>query len=96
MPKGDPYIDSKQFASKGKSTKDTLVSVLHNVHTAIDHGDIAVRVLFTDFTKGIDLIGHNILVSKLVQLGVSKPLVQQSTAFLTNCKQWVEIGVFPG
>jgi hypothetical protein len=91
MPEVEHHIDTKQFANKGKSTKDALVSILHNIHTALDNGDTAVRIFFTDFTKGFDLIDHNILLAKLAKLGVSDVLIRWIAAFLTNRKQRVRV-----
>lgn len=76
-------------------TTDALVSTLHSIHTSLDRGNVAVRVLFTDFTKGFDLIDHNILVEKLDKLKISTTLIKWIIAFLTNRKQRVKIsGVY--
>ena len=54
----DDKIDRRQYACKGCSTTDVLLSMLQAVYEAVDSGEASARLFFTDFTKGFDLIDH--------------------------------------
>ena len=43
--------------------------MLHHWHAAVDNGE-SVRTVFVDFAKAFDHIDHNVLVAKLVSLGL--------------------------
>ena len=68
-------LDPWQYAREGHSTTDALVYILQAVHEATDSGNCGARILFTDFTKGFDLINHNILVLELTNIGVHPVLI---------------------
>jgi len=59
------YIDPKQFARKGQSTTHVLVYRLQAIHEAIDRGISCVRIFFSDFSKGFDMIDHHICTDEL-------------------------------
>jgi hypothetical protein len=67
-------IDPREYARKGHSTTDALLYMLQAIYEAVDNGDTAVRILFADFSKGYDLIDHNILIGELEKLEVSPVL----------------------
>ena len=48
--------------------------MLQAIYEAVDNGDTAARILFADFSKGFDLIDHNILIGELEKLEVSPVL----------------------
>ena len=50
------------------------------------------RILFTDLSKGFDLVDHSVLVSELRDLGVHEALIRWIGAFLTGRSQQVKIG----
>ena len=54
------------------------------IHEAIDRGNNCVRIFFSDFSKGFDLIDHQILVEELSLLGVDPVLFSWIRSFLTN------------
>ena len=85
-------IDSKQFARRGHSTTHALVYLLQAIHEAIDRGNNCVRIFFSDFSKGFDLIDHQILMDELSLLGVDPVLFSWIRSFLTNRTQAVRIG----
>ena len=85
-------IDPRQFACKGHSTTDALIYMLQPIYEAIDSGNAEARIFFADFTKGFDLIDHNILMQELIKLNIHPALLNWITAFLTNRKQAVRIG----
>ena len=91
LPQLDNKIDVRQYARKGHSTTDALLYLLQAIYEAIDRGNTAARIFFTDFSKGFDLIDHNILLRKLKTLDVSPVLVGWIAAFLTNRQQAVKI-----
>ena len=94
LPQLDNKIDVRQYARKGHSTTDALLYLLQAIYEAIDRGNTAARIFFTDFSKGFDLIDHNILLRKLKTLDVSLVLVGWIAAFLTNRQQAVKIDDF--
>ena len=53
----------------GKSTRETIVYILHPASEALDKSVWAVR-FFGDFRKGFDLIDHKILLDKLSNLSI--------------------------
>ena len=85
-------LDPRQYAREGHSTTDALVYLLQAVHEATDSGNCGARILFTDFTKGFDLIDYNILVLELTNIGVHPVLINWIKSFLYNRRQAVRIG----
>ena len=85
-------IDLKQFALPGRSTTHALVYLLHCILEALDNSHCYARILFTDFSKGFDLVDHSVLVSELRDLGVHEALIRWIRAFLTGRSQQVKIG----
>jgi len=64
-------LDDRQYgALKQRSTTHALVDMLHHWHVAVDKGQ-SVRTVFVDLTKAFDHVDHNVLVSKLVALGLA-------------------------
>ena len=59
-----------KYARRGHSTTDALIYLLQAVHEALDAGDSGARIFFADFSKGFDLIYHNILISELEKLDI--------------------------
>ena len=51
-----------------------------------------IRIFFSDFSKGFDLVDLNVLLSELNNLDVDPHLVRWIAAFLTNRSQRVGIG----
>ncbi len=71
LPELDNKIDVRQYARKGHSTTDALLYLLQAIFEAMDRGNTAARIFFADFSKGFDLIDHNILLRELEKLSVS-------------------------
>ena len=93
LPELDNKIDVRQYARKGHSTTDALLYLLQAIYEAIDRGNTAARIFFADdFSKGFDLIDHNILLRMLKTLDVSPMLIGWISAFLTNRQQAVKVG----
>ena len=55
-------LDDKQFALPGKSCSHALVYLLHHIFASLDGDNCFARILFTDFSKGFDLVDHNVLI----------------------------------
>ena len=84
-------IDCFQFAMKGRSTTQALVYFLHNVLEALNRGNCSVRAFFADFSKGFDLVEHNVLCTEMNKLDIHPALVRWIRSFLTHRSQCVRI-----
>ena len=85
----DLTSDDRQYgAFKQRSTTHALVDMLHHWHAAIDKGQ-SVRTLFVDFAKEFDHVDHNVLVSKMVALGLPDVIVRWICALLRDRRQHV-------
>lgn len=91
LPQLEGRLDKRQFARKGLSTTDALISFLQPIMEAIDKGDNIARIFFTDFSKGFDRIDHNILMEKLQKLNIHPVLTNWVSAFLSNRMQSVRV-----
>ena len=77
-------IDPNQFGClKGTSTTFSLLDMVHNWLSNIDTQDQHLRLCFLDFSKAFDRIGYNVLIEKLIHLGVRRSLIPLITNFLT-------------
>ena len=85
-------LDSKQFALPGRSTTQALVYLLHTILESVDGGEMYVRMFFSDFSSGFNLVDHNVLLRELDNLDVDPHLVRWIAAFLTNRNQRVRVG----
>ena len=92
LPQLNGKIDPRQVACRGHSTTDALLFMLQAIYEAVDCADLGARVFFTDFSKGFDLIDHNILMTELRKLEVDPALISWIAAFLTDRQQVVRIG----
>ena len=77
-----------------KTTTHALVYILHCIVEAFDKGHCYARVLFTDFSKGFDLIDHNVLCDELRSLDIHEVLINWIASFLTNRSQKVKVGSY--
>jgi hypothetical protein len=91
LPQLEGKIDKYQFARKGQSTTDALISFLQPIYEAIDKGDNIAQIFFTDFSKGFDRMDHNILISNLQKLNIHPAITNWVSAFLPNRMQSVRI-----
>ena len=82
-------LDVKQFAVSGKSTVHAMVYLLHLALEALDRGNCSLRLFFTDFRKGFDLIDHHVLLSNLSKFNLHACLVRWVAAFLQGRSQRV-------
>ena len=84
-------LDNKQFALQGRSTTQALNFFMHTILETLDTCGRYIRIFFSDFSKGFDLVDHNVLLSELNNLDVDPHLVKWIAAFLTNRSQRVRI-----
>ena len=91
LPQLEGKVDKHQFARKGMSTTDALISFLQPIFEAIDKGDNIARIFFTDFSKGFDRVDHNVLMENLQKLNIQPALSNWMSAFLSNRMQATRI-----
>ena len=76
-------IDIQQFGClRGSSTAYCLLDMIHNWLFHLDSPDKHIRLLFLDYTKDFDRIGHNVLISELIDIGVRCSLIPWNIRFL--------------
>ena len=86
-------IDPRQFGClKGKSTTYCLLDLVHNWLSHLDSPGQYLRICFLDFSKAFDHINHNVLINKLIELGVRRSLIPWIINFLANRRQCVRLG----
>ncbi len=89
----DDKLDDKQFGRiSGSSTTDALVEMTHRFYEGTDHDWNYARLLLLDYSKAFDLVNHNILIRKLLNIGIPSHIVRWLTAFLCNRTQRVTVG----
>ena len=84
-------LDSEQFALPGRSTTQALIFFMRTILETLDTCGRYIRIFLSDFSKGIDLVEHNVLLSELNNLDVDPHVVRWIAAFLTNRTQRVRI-----
>ena len=86
-------IDNRQFGSlKGTSTTFCLLDLIHNWLFKMDNPGHYLRACFLDFSKAFDRIDHNIVITKLIDLGVRRSIIPWICSFLSNRRQCVKLG----
>ena len=86
-------IDKRQFGSlKNSSMTHNLISLLHHLLNETDASKCAVRVFLLDFSKAVDLIDHNILLRKLIDLNVPPTILNWIKRFSTERRQCARLG----
>ena len=86
-------IDPKQFGCmKGTGTTDALIELMHKWFQATDKPETFIRILLLDYTKGLDLINHNILLEKLLKMDIPVHIVRWMAALLLNRSHRVKVG----
>ena len=82
-------IDKNQYGNRrGLSTCHYLIGMLHNLYKNADKQKTISTIVLTDFSKAFDRIDHNILICKLVKLGVRPCVISLIVDFL-ECRQQV-------
>ena len=69
-------IDNRQYGSlEGTSTTLCLQDLIHNWLSKMDNPGHYLRACFLDFSKAFDRIDHNIVITKLIDLGVRRSII---------------------
>ena len=63
-----------------------------HLHEAVDTGNCYTRIFFASFSKGFDIIAHNIILQELCFLNVDQTLFVWIRALLTDRTQAVRVG----
>ena len=85
-------IDPFQYGSlPNLSTITALAELLHNWLLELESPGKAIRVLFIDFQKAFDRIDHQILIDKMVKMGIPDFIVIWMTSFLSQRQQRVKL-----
>ena len=64
-------IDTQQSGClRGSSTAYCLLDMIHNWLSHLDSLDRHIRLLFLDCSKAFDRIGYNVLINKLINMGL--------------------------
>ncbi|KAL2098435.1 hypothetical protein ACEWY4_007642 [Coilia grayii] len=72
--------------------EDAILYLLHRVHSYLDKGGSAVRIMFFDFSSAFNTIQPLLLRDKLLWMGVEPGLVTWITDYLTERPQFVRLG----
>jgi Reverse transcriptase (RNA-dependent DNA polymerase) len=82
-------LNPKQFGfMRGKSTQSAIASFTHSVLEALDNREEAVGI-FYDFSKAFDTVNHEILLTKLNDMGIKGVANDWIRSFLFNRPQIV-------
>ena len=85
------FNDLTQYGNaKGCSTTHYLINLMNEAFKSTDSGR-ATTVITIDYTKAFDLVDHNILIEKLIQLGVRPKLIKLISSFLSNRSHYTKI-----
>ena len=88
-----PQMKADQFGNiKRSSTTMALIEMFDNWAKTTDKLQTMVRILMLDYSKAFDLIDHNIVLAKLMSMGVPNVLLRWVYAFLYERKQRVKVG----
>ena len=80
-------IDPNQFGwLKGSSTTFCLLDKVHTWLTHIDSPDKHLHICFLDFSKAFDRITYNVLITKLIDIGVRRSLKPWIINFLSDLR----------
>ena len=83
-------VDTQQFGNmKSSSTTHCLISLLDFVYRNLEKRKTSVALTFVDFTKAFDLVNHNIILRKALDLGLRGCLISWLADFLTSRQQAV-------
>ena len=75
-----------------KCTTHALVYPFRFTLQILDRGNTSIRIFFPDFSKGFDLVDHNVLLEELHVLNVHSSIVRWRGAFLSERSQRVRVG----
>ena len=77
-------LDYEQYGNtKGSSTTHYLIKLTDKAFKSTDLGN-ATTAITIDYSKAFDLVDHNILIQKLIELGVRGCVLKLIISFLKN------------
>ena len=77
-------ISNTQFGNcKGSSTTHYLIRLTDQAYKSTDKGH-ATTAITIDYSKAFDFVCHNVLIQKLIQIGVRSKLIKLIISFLSN------------
>ncbi len=86
-------IDNLQFGALKRSRSTmALLYMFHKWYEAMDTPGTCLRVCTLDFSKAFDRIDFNILLQKLINMGIHPVLINWIANFLTDRRQRTRIG----
>ena len=75
-------ITESQYGGRsGSSAVLALIYLVHKWHVALDFPGSVVRIMFPDFRKAYDLIGHNIMLENCCKIGIRPALVTRLASY---------------
>ena len=84
--------DPTQYGNaKGSSTTHYLIKLTDEAYSSTDVGK-ATTAITIDYSKAFDLVDHNILIDKLVKLGVRAKIIILIISFLSDRSHYTKIG----
>ena len=85
-------INPKQFGFlRGSSTTLCLLDIFHSWLSKLDAGGCLLRIVLLDFSKAFDRINLSVLITKLIDMGLRRPLIPWLCDFLSNRRQRVKL-----
>ena len=85
-----PLSDSQWGFRAGRSTVTALLSTVHRWFQLLESGK-EICAVFLDYRKAFDSVPHQLLISKLQQLGLHSNLLSWITDYLSQRKQRVVV-----
>ena len=85
-------IDPNQFGRLRGTSTTYCLDMIHTWLTYLDLPGRHLRLCFLDFPKACDRIGYNVLIEKLLDLGVRTTSILWIISFLSNHRQRVKLG----
>ena len=76
-------LTSQYGNCKGSSTTHYLLKLTDQAYKSTDLGQ-ATTAITIDYSKAFDYVDHNVLIDKLIKLGVRGQLIKLISSFLTN------------
>ena len=77
-------LNPHQFGFRaGRSTMDQLLLVYDSVSKRTDEGEVTDVILF-DFSKAFDVVVHELMIEKLISIGIGGTVPRWIVSFLTN------------
>lgn len=84
-------FDQHQFAYRAnRSTEDAIALAIHTALSHLEHQESYIRIVFTDYSTAFNTIILDILISKLVDIGL--PTCYWIKDYLASHSQSVKMG----